>query len=166
MDLDIPLQGTKMSSSKSRIVTSKRTVRYRDTAPHQPKVSACTSSSANLNGTRFFYTSHHSLWLIICPDENIPPIEFRTPSAARFRDALAPVTPKHRVRLPGKPTRQSTQMHGNCSRRRGALRSSLAEMLKGTSLLRLFQRLSQLALEAASTSVGHLVLVRAPWSKR
>jgi cell division control protein 6 len=38
-----------------------------------------------------------------CLDENIPPIEFRTPSAARFRDALAPVTPKHRVRLPGKP---------------------------------------------------------------
>jgi cell division control protein 6 len=51
----------------------------------------------------FLYVSRDTLELIRCPDENIPPIEFKTPSAARYRDALAPVTPKHRVRLPGKP---------------------------------------------------------------
>lgn len=36
-------------------------------------------------------------------DENVPPGQFRTPSAVRFKDALAPLTPKHRVKLPGKP---------------------------------------------------------------
>jgi hypothetical protein len=52
MNLDTPLQGTKISSSKSRIVTSKRIVRNSDTTPHQT-VSAYTSSSADLNGTPF-----------------------------------------------------------------------------------------------------------------
>jgi cell division control protein 6 len=40
------------------------------------------------------------------PDENEQPTEFKTPNATRFKDALAnaaPKTPRHRVRLIGKP---------------------------------------------------------------
>lgn len=40
------------------------------------------------------------------PDENVPPAVFKTPTTTRFRDALsnaAPQTPRHRVRITGKP---------------------------------------------------------------
>jgi cell division control protein 6 len=41
-------------------------------------------------------------------DENAPPIEFKTPSTTRFKDALAPITPKHRVKILGKPVTPRT----------------------------------------------------------
>ncbi|RAH68967.1 AAA family ATPase CDC6 [Aspergillus aculeatinus CBS 121060] len=46
-------------------------------------------------------------------DENSTPVEFKTPSKSRFRDALdsPPVTPKHRVQVGAKPSTPRTPRH-------------------------------------------------------
>ncbi|ERF75098.1 hypothetical protein EPUS_04880 [Endocarpon pusillum Z07020] len=83
-ELKTPLQSTK-AISKACTVTSKRTVPNKHPLPSQSLEGAFPSPSTDSN------------------DENVPPVEFRTPSTTRFKDALAPLTPKHRVKLPGKP---------------------------------------------------------------
>ena len=73
-------------------------------------------------------------------DENVPPTEFSTPSAVRFRDSLAPVTPKHRVRLPGKPLtprtpRTSTTTKSTCTTVYAKARQLFAQNRNPTRLI-------------------------------
>jgi cell division control protein 6 len=101
MDLDGPLQGTN-GSSKTRNVLSKRTVSNKRNLSSTSKASASIGASGISNGA---HIQLRRLPTLADPytDENVAPTEFNTPSAVRFKDALAPITPKHRVRLPGKP---------------------------------------------------------------
>lgn len=88
--------------SQSRIVPTKRIVTNRYSVTSQSKVGIRAGISAYSNDAQL-QPSHASVLAISEVDENTPPIEFTTPSAVRFKDVLVPATPKHRVRLPGKP---------------------------------------------------------------
>ena len=130
MDADDPLQGTKITF-KSRNVPSKRTVLNKRSLSAQSTNSASTGAPAIPNG---LHHQHRSVSILAdpCADENVPPTECKTPSAARFRDALAPLTPKHRVRLPGKPStprtpRTCTTPDSKCSTVYAAARQLFAQ---------------------------------------
>jgi cell division control protein 6 len=92
------------SSIKIKLVETDKTkdaVRVTKTASPS-KISSVPRTSEVVNGR--LIKRIYDEFVLTTADENTKPIEFKTPSKSRFRDALQspPVTPKHRVQVGGK----------------------------------------------------------------
>ncbi|KAK2755478.1 AAA ATPase [Arachnomyces sp. PD_36] len=95
-----------LSKSSQRYVRSKPTRNNATVGDRSPGNRTKRTVRDNTKSSPAQIKSHFRTTKTIS-DENAKPTEFKTPEAPRFRDALSnsstPITPRHRVQVPGKP---------------------------------------------------------------
>ena len=107
---------TKNSSIVEAGGRSKHTVRANQARSPTKVVSESQTTSKAVNGNSSLFPSQkRESWAKANPwaDENTDPVQFKTPSKPRYRDALEspPITPKHRVQVGGKSLTPRTPRH-------------------------------------------------------